>query len=45
MENNVRLATIETRISDIDQELAANFPDYAAFETRYPYRLTKLKLN
>ncbi len=35
-ENNTRLAAIDTRIAEIDKELAAKFPDYAALASPAP---------
>ena len=35
-ENQVRLVAIENRIAEIDKELAANFPDYAALASPAP---------
>ena len=35
-ENNARLAAIDARIKEIDKELAAKFPDYAALTSPAP---------
>ena len=35
-ENNARLAAIDARIAEIDKELAAKFPDYAALASPAP---------
>lgn len=36
VENNARLAAIDARIGEIDRELAARFPDYAALSSPAP---------
>ena len=42
-ENNARLSAIDTRIKDIDAELAAKFPDYAAFVSPAPLSVEEVQ--
>jgi hypothetical protein len=38
-ENDARLAAIDARMKEIDKDLAARFPDYAALTSPAPIRL------
>src|SRR5262249_2607348 len=42
-ENTARLAAISTRVADIDKELAAKFPDYAALVNPTPLSVEEVQ--